>query len=213
MAGRSDAGRPETDLARIDLGVGYGLRDCLGCTRRIDHHHEGEVDDARNGGDVAEKTEFEFVVEGRVDRVRRTSDEERIAVRGRPHDRLDSDIVAATRAVFDDELLAQPPREPWSDEPRDNVGRTAGTRGGNDPYWPRRITLRPRDPRHGRGRARAQMQKLSAGTASLPDNTGNEALYSALMFAALMIGHHFSISAFCCAASASGVCLSRGQSP
>jgi hypothetical protein len=34
---------------------------------------------------------------------------------------------------------------------------------------------------------------------------------SALMFAALMIGHHFSISALCCAASASGVCLSRGQ--
>src|SRR5215469_13986415 len=48
-------------------------------------------------------------------------------------------------------------------------------------------------------------------TASLPNNT--EAVYSALMFAALMIGHHFSISAFCCAASASGVCLSRGHSP
>jgi hypothetical protein len=35
--------------------------------------------------------------------------------------------------------------------------------------------------------------------------------YSALIPAALMIGHHFSISAFCCAASPSGVCLSRGQ--
>ena len=30
------------------------------------------------------------------------------------------------------------------------------------------------------------------------------ARYSALMPAALMIGHHFSISAFCCIASASG---------
>src|SRR6516162_11679923 len=35
--------------------------------------------------------------------------------------------------------------------------------------------------------------------------------YSALIPAALMIGHHFSISAFCCAARASGVCFSAGQ--
>src|SRR5215475_532602 len=145
MAGSSDAGRPETDLARIGLGVRYELRDCFGWNRRIYHHDEREADDARDGGDVAEKNEIEFVVEGRVDRIRRTCDEERIAVRRRPHDRLGSDIVAATRAVFDDELLAQPLREPWSDEPRDNVRRTGGTRGGNDAYWPRRISLRPRD--------------------------------------------------------------------
>src|SRR5919197_4536959 len=34
--------------------------------------------------------------------------------------------------------------------------------------------------------------------------------HSALMFAAFMIGHHFSISAFRYAASASGVCCSGG---
>src|SRR5215813_11712858 len=150
MAGSSDAGRPETDLARIGLGVRYELRDCFGWNRRIYHHDEREADDARDGGDVAEKNEIEFVVEGRVDRVRRTCDEEGIAVRRRPHDHLGSNIVAATRTVFDDELMAQPLREPGSDEPRDNVGRTAGTRGGNDAYWPRRISLRPREPRHRR---------------------------------------------------------------
>jgi hypothetical protein len=37
--------------------------------------------------------------------------------------------------------------------------------------------------------------------------------HSALMPAALMIGHHFSISALWCAASASEVCLPRGQIP
>src|SRR5437899_411721 len=140
MAGSSDAGRPETDLARVNLGVGYELRDCLGWNRRIDHHNERKADDAGDSGDVAEKNEIEFVVESRVDRVRRTCDEQRIAVRRRPHDGLGSDIVAATRAVFDDELLAQPLREPWPDEARDNVGRTAGTRVGNDAYWPRRIS-------------------------------------------------------------------------
>jgi hypothetical protein len=111
MAGSSDAGRSETDLARIGLGVGYELRDCLGWNRRIDHHDEREADDACDGGDVAEKNEIEFVVKARVDRVRRSCDEERIAVRRRPHDRLGSYIAAATRAVFDDELLAQPLRE------------------------------------------------------------------------------------------------------
>src|SRR5262245_43645614 len=126
MAWSSDARRPETDLARIGLGVRYELRDFVGWNRRIYHHDEREADDARDGGDVAEKNEIEFVVQGRVDRVRRSCDEERIAVRRRPHDRLGSDIVAATRAVFDDELLAQPLREPWPDEPRDNVGRTGG---------------------------------------------------------------------------------------
>src|SRR6516164_2976207 len=37
-------------------------------------------------------------------------------------------------------------------------------------------------------------------------------VHSALIPAALMIGHHFSISAFCTAASAAGVCSSRGKS-
>jgi hypothetical protein len=68
---------------------------------------------------------IEFVVEGRIDRVRRTYDQERIAVWRRPHDRLGANIVAATGAVFHDELLAEPLREPRPDEPRDNIGRAA----------------------------------------------------------------------------------------
>jgi hypothetical protein len=44
-----------------------------------------------------------------------------------------------------------------------------------------------------------------------PCNASDATLHSALMFAVLMIGHHFSISAFWSAASASGVCFSRGQ--
>ena len=127
------------------LGVGYKLGDRLGWNRRIDHHNEREANDARDGGDVTEKNEIEFVVERRVYCVRRSCDEERIAVRRRPHDHLGPDIVAATRAVFDNELLADPLREPWPDEPRDNIGRAAGSRRGDDAYWPRWIGLRPRE--------------------------------------------------------------------
>jgi hypothetical protein len=51
--------------------------------------------------------------------------------------------------------------------------------------------------RRQRGGARGQMQKLSAGKFhGFPlCNVGDATLYSALMFAALMIGHHFSNSA------------------
>src|SRR6516164_9888909 len=38
-----------------------------------------------------------------------------------------------------------------------------------------------------------------------------DSVHSPLIPAALMIGHHFSISAFCSARSASGVCWSRGK--
>ena len=63
--------------------------------------------------------------------------------------------------------------------------------------------------------AGADIVRLRCGACE-PYRTGRNRqpkTHSALMFAALMIGHHFSISAFCCTASASGVCLSRGHSP
>src|SRR5262245_47333036 len=59
------------------------------------------------------------------------------------NDRLGADVGAATRAVFYDELLAEPPREPRSDEPRKNVGQSAGGRGGDNAHRPRRIGLAP----------------------------------------------------------------------
>jgi len=53
--------------------------------------------------------------------------------------------------------------------------------------------------RHGGRHHEARRQKVTA----LPG-------HSPLIFAALMMGHHFSMSAFCSAPSASGVCWSRG---
>jgi hypothetical protein len=42
-----------------------------------------------------------------VDHVWRTDQEERMAVRGRTHDRLGADIAAATRPVFNHKRLAK----------------------------------------------------------------------------------------------------------
>jgi hypothetical protein len=66
---------------------------------------------------------------------------------------------------LDDEGLTKPFRKPLTHQARDDVG-AAGGRESNDPmHRPRRIGLRPRDPRHHRerGSARGQMQKISAG--------------------------------------------------
>jgi CO/xanthine dehydrogenase Mo-binding subunit len=52
-----------------------------------------------------------------------------------------------------------------SDQTTHGVGRAARRVAYNDPHRPRRIRLRPSDPRHGRQRsgARGQVQKISAG--------------------------------------------------
>ena len=85
----------------------------------------GHSDDARDRRDVADEIEVELVVERRVDRVRRTDQEQRVAVRRRAHDRLGADIAAGARPVLDDELLAKPLRQPLTHQARDDVGRAA----------------------------------------------------------------------------------------
>ncbi len=91
------------------------------------------------------KLKLRFVVERRVDCVRQRDQEQRIAVRRRAHDRLGGDIAAGARPVFDDELLAEPLRQPLADQARDDVGRAAGGKADDDAHRPRRIGLRPCD--------------------------------------------------------------------
>jgi hypothetical protein len=59
--------------------------------------------------------------------------------------------------------LAEALGELLADQARDNVGTTPRRITDNDAHRPRRISLRPRDPRDGRhrGSARSQMQDVS----------------------------------------------------
>ena len=122
----ADAARTVGELARIGLGIGDELGNRLGRNRRIYHHDKGAADEARDRRDVADEIEIEFVVERRIDRVRRTDQEERVAVRRRAHDRLGGDIAAGARPVLDDEWLAEPLRQPLTDQAREDVVRAAG---------------------------------------------------------------------------------------
>ena len=73
--------------------------------------------------------------------------------------------VLRCRPVLGDELLAEPLRQPLADEARDDVGRVAGRKADDQMHRPRRICLRPCEPRHARqgGSARDQTQKSTAG--------------------------------------------------
>src|SRR5262245_24333807 len=85
-----------------------------------------------------------------------------MAVRRRAHDDLGADIAGCARPVLDDKRLAKSLRNPLSQQTGEDVGRTASWERDDDAHRPRRISLRPRDPRdcRQRGCAGGQMQKL-----------------------------------------------------
>src|ERR1700704_5334088 len=88
------AARGIVDFARIGLGVGNELGNTLGWKRWIDLHKIRHPDNSRNGRDVTEEIVVEPVVEGRVDRMCRTYQEEGVAIFGRTYHSLGSDVTA-----------------------------------------------------------------------------------------------------------------------
>ena len=149
------------DLARIGLGVGDELGNRLDRNRWIDHHDEGSAVDTRDRHDVADEIEAKIVVESRIERVGRCNLQERVAIGKRPDYRFSGEICAGTRSVLDDELLPESLRQPFTHQPRNDVRPTTSGITDDHAYWPRRISLRPSEARHGRerGSARCQMQE------------------------------------------------------
>jgi hypothetical protein len=123
VAGGTDAGRRHVDLAGIGLRIGDEVGNGLGRNRWVHHHDAGLAANARDRRDVMDEIETEPVVERRVDHVRRAGQEKCVTVWWRAHDRFGADIAASTRAVLDNELLAEPLREPLRDQAREDVGR------------------------------------------------------------------------------------------
>src|SRR5215472_5753057 len=119
----------------------------------------------RDRGYIADEIEIEFLVQRDVDCIRRSRQEERIAVRRRAHDRLGGDVAAGAWPVLNNELLTEPLREPLSYQTRDDVTRTAGAIADENAHRPRWIGLSPSNVRHRRqrGSAGGQMQEFAAG--------------------------------------------------
>ena len=148
-----------------DLGVGDELGNRFGRHRRMHQHDVGVAADSCDRRDVADEIEIELVVERRVDRVRCGDIQERIAIRGRTHDRLGGNVAPRARSVLDDKWLCEPLRQPLSHQAGRDVGPPGGRERHDQTHRPRWIGLRESEARHRRqrGGARGQMQKLSAG--------------------------------------------------
>src|SRR5882672_10927530 len=111
----------------------------------MDHQDIRPAGDAGDRRDIADEIEIQLVVQCRVDCVRRSAEEERVTVWWRTHDRLSAQIAASAAPILDDKWLAEPFREPLTDQTRDDVGRAAGAKPDDDAHRPRGIGLRPRD--------------------------------------------------------------------
>src|SRR5262245_64373162 len=113
----------------------------------MDHQGVRHADDSGDRCDVADEIEVQLVVERRVDRVSRSVKQERVAVRRRAHDCFGPDIAATARPVVDDKWLAEPFRQPLTQEARNNVLRAYAGNGADDAYRPRGIRVRPGEAR------------------------------------------------------------------
>jgi hypothetical protein len=101
VGGGSNAARRKIDHAWMGLGIGNELGDRFGGKHWFDQHDKRPAHDSRDWRYVADEVEIELFIERRVDRVRRIDQQERIAVRRCPHDRLRANIGATARTVLD----------------------------------------------------------------------------------------------------------------
>jgi hypothetical protein len=136
------AGRRHVDLVGIGLGVGDELDDGFSRKRRIDHHHVRHRHDAGDRGDVADEVEGQRFVEGRVDGVGLADQQDRVAVGRGVHHRFRRDVRRGTRAVFDDERLSQPIRQPLAHQAGDDVVAAARCVADDPAYRTRGPCLR-----------------------------------------------------------------------
>ena len=139
------AGRGHVDLARTGLGVGDEFGNRVGRHRWMHQQDVGLAANAPDRCDVADKVVVKFVIERRADHRVGTDQEECITVRWCSHDDLKGDIAAGAGSVFDDKRLAKPFREQLTHEACKDVGRAAGSRGGNDAHRARWIGVCPCD--------------------------------------------------------------------
>ena len=130
----------------------------------MEHHDVRRTADAGDRSDIT-KIVVELVVERGANRICHAAQEECIAVRRRTQGRLAANIAGGARPVLDDQLLAEPLRQPLTDQPCSEVDRSTCRERRDQPYRTRRIGLRRSEPRHRRqrGSTHCQVQKSTTG--------------------------------------------------
>ena len=98
-----------------------------------------DADHAGNRRDVAQEIVIEMPVHAGIGRIRCRDHEQRVTVGRGLHDRLGGDVGIGAGTVVDDELLAEPLRQPLRDQPRGGIGRSAGRIADENAHRPVRI--------------------------------------------------------------------------
>src|SRR5262245_9572913 len=135
------AKRCHVNLAGVGLGIGDEFRNRLSWNRWVNYHDIWQKGESRNGRDVLDEIEIEFLIERCIDNIRRSNQEKRIAIGGRTHDRLGGDIAARAGPVVDDEWLAEPLRQPLPYYAYDNIAPRTGWKSDDHAHRLRRIDL------------------------------------------------------------------------
>jgi hypothetical protein len=148
------AGRSELDPARLALGVGDEFGDGRRRHGWMHHHHQRLAGNARDRRDVAQEIEGQPRIERRADRVRRTDQQQRVAVGRRTHDRLGCYVAGGAGPVLDDERLPEPLRQPLHHQPREDVVGAARGKPDDQAHRGARIALCPGYSRHHREQRR-----------------------------------------------------------
>src|SRR6266436_7201280 len=130
----------------------------------MDLHDIGDTNHAGHHCEITDRTEFELIVQSRIDGIGREHDEERVAVRRRSHHRFGRKVARGARTVLDKERLTETLRQPLTDQTRHDVDRAARGKPKHHTDRPHRIHVcagYPRDGREGDGTCR-QLQKATA---------------------------------------------------
>src|ERR1700730_4047001 len=102
----------KVDLAWVSLCIIDDLRNSLGGERCVREHDLRLPGDASNWRDIADEIEIELSIDAGIVCVRRPHQKVRIAIRGRIHASLGSDIGAGARSIFFNKWLAKTLRQP-----------------------------------------------------------------------------------------------------
>src|SRR4051794_27548692 len=101
------AGRGETNLARIGLGISNELRNRSDWQRWINDHNVRPADNGRDWGNVTDEIEIGFLVKRGINCVRKGNLKQCMTVWRCPDNRFSSNIATGPWTVLRDERLAE----------------------------------------------------------------------------------------------------------
>ncbi len=110
----------------------------------MDDQDQRLAGETRDRSDIAQDVKTQIGEEGGIDRVGRTDQQQRVAIRRRAHDHLGRRVARCAGQILNHERLAEPIGQPFAYEAGEDVVRTTSNKSDHEPHRPRRVGLRLR---------------------------------------------------------------------